>query len=108
MYKIISETEVMATAYLKAYGFEDEQISSLITQAKKDLKKTLKQLHEVVYAETLSMIDINNALHALKGLLFHMGNHTLANELDEIRSTFESEKILQKLKFLLFEDVVNV
>ena len=103
MKNIISETEIIAYDYLKAFGFSEEQISSLITQGKKDLDKELTKLETLLlHADTVPLDDMNNVLHALKGLLFQMGNHTLAEKLNEIRSNDEREIVLKELSELLY------
>jgi hypothetical protein len=101
MEKIISETEVIAFDYLQAFGFNDEQISSLIIQGKKDLHKELTKLKTLLHTDVVSLDDINNVLHALKGLLFQLGNHDVADQLNEIRSHLESEVTLKEIALLL-------
>lgn len=101
MEKIISETEVIAFDYLKAFGFADEQVNTLIIQGKKDLRKELTKLQTLLHAEVVSYDDINNILHALKGLLFQLGNHNVADQLGEIRSQLDSETALKKIVLLL-------
>ncbi len=103
MKKIISETEVTAYNYLKAFGFEDEQITPLIIQGKKDLHKELTKLEVLLHADVISLDDINDVLHALKGLLFQLGNHELAEKLNEIRSHLESEVAIKEISQLLFD-----
>ncbi len=102
MNKIIDETEVVAYEYLKAFGFSDEQIAPLILQAKKDLIKTLNQLEIALNSDEVSVEEVNNGLHALKGLLFHLGNHALADQLNEVRTHLESESDFKKISQLLF------
>ena len=101
MEKIISETEVLAFKYLKAFGFSDEQINPLVTQGKKDLRKELTKLQILLYADTISYSEISNTLHALKGLLFQMGNHDIAEKLTEERSHLESKNTLKEIALLL-------
>jgi len=104
MGKIIRETEVIAYDHLKAFGFEDEQIKPLIDQAKKDLQENLTKLEMLLHEDTISIDDINNVLHALKGLLFNLGNHELADKLNEIKSHLESEAALEEISQLLFDE----
>ena len=105
MKNIISETEVIAYDYFKAFGFSEEQINSLITQGKKDLHKELTKLETLlIHVDTVSLDDINNVLHALKGLIFQMGNHDLAEKLNEIRSNDDREVTLKELSGLLFAE----
>ncbi len=101
MEKIISETEVIAFDYLKAFGFSDEQITPLVIQGKKDLHKELTKLKTLLQADAISLDDINDVLHALKGLLFQMGNHDVADQLNEVRSHLESETTLKEIALLL-------
>jgi hypothetical protein len=104
MKKIISETEVIAYDYLKAFGFKDEQITLLIIQGKKDLHKELTKLEALLHADVVSLDNINDVLHALKGLLFQLGNHKLAEKLNEIRSHLDSEVTLKQISQLLFDE----
>ena len=104
MQKIIDETEVIAYNHLKAFGFKEEQITPLIIQSKKDLKKNLSQLKILLQTETISLDAINNTLHALKGLFFNLGHHTLAEALNDTISQCESETILKEISQLLFEE----
>lgn len=102
MKNIISETEVMAYEYLKAFGFGDDQIVPLITIGVKDLDKELKKLQNLVNADEVVAEDVNNVLHALKGLLFQLGNHPLAEKVNETRSDSISEVQLEEIRQLLF------
>jgi len=101
MEKIISETEMIAFGYLKAFGFSDEHVNSLVDQGKKDLHKSLTELRTLLDDVVVSLDDINNVLHALKGLLFQLGNHDVADQLNEIRSHLESEVTLKEIARLL-------
>lgn len=103
MKKIISETEVIAYDYLKAFGFAEEQVIPLIDQAKKDLQENLTKLKILLDADSISIDDINHVLHALKGLLFNLGNHELAEKLNETGSHPESEVALKEISQLLFD-----
>ena len=104
MKNIINKTEIIAYDYFKDFGFNEDQINSLILQGKKDLHKELTKLETLlIHADTMSIDDINNILHALKGLLFQMGNHDLAEKLNEIRSNDERKVILKEIPALLFD-----
>jgi len=100
MKKLISDTEEIAFNYLKAFNFKDEQIKQLIIQGKKDLSKELMKLKTVLQDDELSYDNINNILHALKGLLFQLGNHEAAERLTEIRSHLDNEETLKELTLL--------
>jgi len=103
MKHIIDETETIAYDHLKGFGFNDEQMKALIHQGKIDLQKELSKLKALLTdTEQLSLDEINNSLHALKGLFFQLGNHQVAEQLNEIRSYGESKVILQEISELLF------
>jgi len=104
MKKIISETEVIAYDHLKTFGFSEEQVIPLIDRAKKDLHENLTKLEILLHEDTISIDDINNVLHALKGLLFNLGNHELAEKLNEIRSHLESKVSLKEISQLFFDE----
>lgn len=101
MERIIRETEEHALAYLKAFGFQDEQVNTLISQGKKDLVRELTKLQELMAEDEVPLEDVNNVLHALKGLLFQLGNHDLAQKLVEIREDIQSDTALSDVKMLL-------
>jgi len=104
MKKIISETEVIAYDHLKAFGFEDEQITPLIDRAKKDLHENLTKLERLLDEDTISLEDVSNVLHALKGLLFQLGNHDVAEKLNDSRSHLDNKETLEEIVQLLLND----
>ena len=103
MKNIINQTENIAYVYLKNFGFTEEQISVLITQGKKDLHKELEKLESLLSGDIGSLKDINNVLHALKGLLFQLGNHEVAEQLNEIRENHNSKLRFNEISKLLFD-----
>ncbi len=102
MKTIIDETEAMAFDYFKAFGFDEEQINMLIIQGKKDLVINLDKLKLLLQEDEISTEDVSNVLHALKGLLFQLGNHEIAEKLNESRSDLENKETLEEVKELLF------
>jgi hypothetical protein len=51
--------------------------------------------------------ELDDILHSLKGLLFHMGNNILAQEVYEMRGDTERAALEQKLKGV-FRDVGKI
>jgi hypothetical protein len=102
MKKIIRQTEKTAYDYLKAFGFEDEQIFPLVEKGKVDLEKTVLKLEGLLTDSPIAWDEVDNALHAIKGLLYHLGNNALAERIDQSRDTFQetdaSLEILELLK----------
>jgi len=102
MQKIIKETEELAFAYLKAFGFEEDEILPVVMKGRHDLETTLEKLQEALGRDNVSDQELDDILHSLKGLLFHMGNNDLAQQVDEIRHDTDREALEQKLKVLFF------
>lgn len=106
MKNIISQTEKLAQCHFKEFGFNQEQINALITQGKKDLLNELTKLkHLVENTDNVSLEKINDALHALKGLFFQLGNHEIAEKFNEIKSNDEREVILKEILELFQNDL---
>jgi len=103
MYSIINETEKAARDYFGAFGFEEEEIQSLINIGKKDMLKELNLLHELIQHKPSDIEPINNRLHALKGLFSQLGNHELSNQINTLRQNIETEKNLQIIYNILFK-----
>ena len=66
------------------------------------MRGNLMKLEILLHEDTISIDDINNVLHALKGLLFNLGNYELAEKLNERKSHLESEAGLKEISQLLF------
>ena len=101
MNNIMNETETIAVSHLKNFGFNEDQVSALISQGKKDLDKELGKLE--IQLDTGSVEGINNALRALKGLFSQLGNHNVAEQLNEIREGQGREAKLKEVSKLLFD-----
>jgi len=104
MKNIIHETEHLAYAYLKGFGFEDEQITPLVELGKKNLSEALSNLKKLLDKDTYSIKELDDALHALKGLLLQLGNTQLAQELNAIRLELNNPKTVTSIEALLFND----
>ena len=89
--------------HLKAFGFSEEQITPLVDRAKKDLQVNLTKLEILLQEDTISINEINNVLHVLKGLLFTLENHALAEKLNEVRLHLDSEAALEEISQLLLD-----
>ncbi len=103
MQNILRKTQNLAHEYLQSFGFEEEQIETLIKKGTRDLKNELEKLYTLLENENTPIEELNNALHALKGLLFHLGNNALAQELNEVRSQLHSSEDIAIIKNILKE-----
>ena len=103
MYSILKETEDLAYTYFSAFGFNDEEITSLIEHGKRDMLKELEKLHEVLEDSPSNREEINNRLHALKGLFSQLGNQILVTKINTLHEDLESEETLKELAQILFK-----
>jgi len=104
MKNIILETEQLAYEYLKGFGFSDEQITPLVTLGIKNLSESLEKLKKLLNEEGYSLKDLDNILHAIKGLLLQLGHTQLAQKLNAIRLDLNSPNTVISINELLFND----
>jgi hypothetical protein len=100
---IIERTETIAVAYLTGLGFGEEQVAPLMTQARKDLETEFARLDALRHAPDPDPEGLDRSLHAIKGLLFNLGNHALAERLEAIRREGEVSQMLAELDTVLRE-----
>jgi len=103
MRSIIDKTEVVALEYLTGLGFEREQVLPLIAQARKDLENEFIKLDAIRQSPNPEEEALDRSLHAIKGLLFNLGHHDLAEKLEAIRGAEDMEHMLADLDRVLAE-----
>ncbi|MGB5964990.1 MAG: hypothetical protein WBF77_09285 [Sulfurimonadaceae bacterium] len=101
MEKLIDETVEIARQHFKGFGFEDEQIISLLEAGRRDLTKELNKLRTLLEREPIEIDVVNLSLHALKGLLLNMGNIMAADKLVDLRQESGDARIISEIKSLL-------
>lgn len=103
MQRLIDETIAIASKNFQGFGFDEEQIDSLLEAGKRDLAKELKVLQTLLEKEPVELDTLNLSLHALKGLLLNMGNTAIAEMFTELRQGKMDDKALSEIKLLLNE-----
>ena len=103
MKKIIDKTEVIAMEYLMGMGFGRDQVEPLIAQARSDLETEFARLESIRCSPSPDAQMLDRSLHAIKGLLFNLGNHDLAEKLEAIREEDEVSQMLADLDRVLTE-----
>jgi len=101
MEKLLNETMDIALSHFNEFGFESEQIASLLTSGKRDLIKELSKLQKLLDIEPINIDAVNLSLHALKGLFLTMGNTIVADKLNELRQENDNTYIVNEIKVLL-------
>lgn len=101
MEKLLTETLEFARKNFKEFGFEDQQIVSLLSSGKNDLTKELNKLQQLLENDPIDIAAVNLSLHALKGLFLTMGNSIVADQLNELHQETNNVSIISKIKSLL-------
>ena len=101
MEKLLTETLEIARKNFKKFGFEDEQIVSLLSSGEKDLSKELSKLQKLIENDPIDIATVNLSLHALKGLFLTMGNSIVADQLNELHQETNNASIISDIKLLL-------
>ena len=103
MQNIIVETERRAYIFLKEFGFEENEIIPVVTKGISELENTLKKLKTLLgTCHEHDKEALDDLLHALKGLLFQLGNHVLAEKIELLRGCDEVEVLCKELNKTLF------
>jgi len=103
MQKIIDETEERAFAFLKEFGFSNDEIAPVVAKGIFDLENTcdkLKILFNDFSEEKLDELD--DLLHGLKGLLVQLGNTPLAEAIEKLRDYENIESLHDRMNEILF------
>ena len=103
MQNIISKTERIAVEYLTGLGFSREQVTPLLDQARKDMEEEFGRLEMLRHAPVPDSEALDRSLHAIKGLLFNLGNHELAEKLEALRHEEDLQRMLPELERVLRE-----
>ncbi len=103
---IVTTSTEIAIRQFKLFGFSEEQISSLSASGRRDLRCELEKLSMLLDEKrTVSIKEINNSLHALKGLLMQMGNVELGSKIEEIDLEEKTVESIEKVRNTLFVSV---
>jgi len=88
MQLLFEETRKRAYVFLKAFGFEDDELDPVIDKGLADLETSIESLSSCVESpESCTKEKLDAVLHGLKGLLFQLGNHHAANKVERLRYT---------------------
>jgi hypothetical protein len=101
MEKLISETLQIARERFAAFGFKETQIEQLLESGRQDLEEEISKLSQLIMAEEHDLQEINQSLHAIKGLLYNMGNMDAGDIMVDLRNTIENEESISKIKTLI-------
>jgi len=101
MEKLITETMSIASEKFKNFGFKEEQIDQLLASGKRDLEEEGKKLKVLLNEDTPDIEKINQSLHALKGLLYNLGNTKAGDMMTDLRNDPDIADHIEKIKEIL-------
>ena len=103
MQKIIDETEKRAYVFLHEFGFAEQEIAPVIAKGLFDLENTLEKLRNILASSPEGRREeLDDVLHALKGLLFQLGNREIAEKIEALRGYDDPVRQYDDLRRLLF------
>ncbi|WP_041672662.1 hypothetical protein [Sulfurovum sp. NBC37-1] len=101
MEKLITETMLIASEKFQNFGFKKEQIEQLLTSGKRDLEEESEKLKILLDERTPDIEKINQSLHALKGLLYNLGNMEAGDIMADLKNNLDTAKQIEKIKKIL-------
>jgi len=101
MKQLIEETLKIAKERFISFGFSPSQIEGLLTSAERDLTKVIIELETLITSETASTNEIDRSLHALKGLLYNMGNMEAGDLMIELKNNPDKESVKSRIKEII-------
>lgn len=103
--RLIETSLAMVRAQFSSYGFSQEQIAPLLEAGERDLGRELERVKAIMSTEPPEREALDQALHAVKGLLLNMGNKEAAETFTELRHSLDSEQSLKEIRRLLEPEV---
>jgi len=98
---LIDETLQLASKKFADFGFKEEQVEQLLLSGKKDLEKEIEKLRVLIEEDGVDIGRVNDCLHALKGLLYNMGNISAGDKMNELRNEKNSIDEIAEIKKIL-------
>ncbi len=103
MRRIVAETEKLAYPYMKAFGFEESEVEPIVSKGLMELESTLERLEKLIASPSADdRKEMDDILHAMKGLLSQLGNQALSERVNELREEESIEHQCEVLRGLLY------
>ena len=97
----LAKEEDISKEYLLSMGFDIEAIERLLNGFRRDLKKEIGELEEILDNPSIDLQKIKDKAHAIKGLLAQAGDEKLALEFDFIKNESSTKRIKNMIKNIL-------
>ena len=101
MYRLVEESLRIAKERFGSFGFSKEQTEQLLASGRRDLESELKVLEELLLAGTPDIEAIDKSLHALKGLLYNLGNIEAGDMMISLRESGDIGSNIERIRSML-------
>jgi phenylalanyl-tRNA synthetase beta subunit len=101
MDQFVEESLQIAAEKFKAFGFKEAQIEKLLASARQDLEKEIGRLRELLGCHEPDTEKVNQVLHALKGLLYNMGNTEAGDLMSDLKNGSDGVGQIEAIKKIL-------
>ncbi|SFV60004.1 hypothetical protein MNB_SV-3-688 [hydrothermal vent metagenome] len=95
---LMKESLDIAAEKFKSFGFNEEQINQLLATGKRDLEQEIEKLKTLLAEDSFNHEKINQSLHAIKGLLYNLGNNEAGDIMAELKNNQDSSEQINKIK----------
>ena len=100
---LVEKSLDIAEEKFKNFGFSDVHITQLLSSAKRDLEGEIVKLEEALNSQEPDIEKINHMLHALKGLLYNMGNIEAGDTMTELKNDSTVSEKIEKIRRTLYD-----
>ena len=98
---LIEESLSIAAERFQKFGFGEAQIEQLLASGKRDLEQESEKLKILLGESRPDTEKINQSLHALKGLLYNLGNTKAGDMMTELKNDIDTAEQLNRIKKIL-------
>jgi len=101
MNTLVEESLQIAAEKFENFGFQEEQIEKLLLSGRRDLEAEMEKLMQLLSEPKPEKEAIDKSLHALKGLLYNLGNVEAGDKMNDLREDESLTAQIEKLQAVL-------
>ncbi len=101
MNTLVEESLQIAAKKFEKFGFQEEQVEKLLLSGKRDLEAEIGKLMQLLSEPEPEKEAIDKSLHALKGLLYNLGNIEAGDKMNDLREDVSLHVQIEKLQKVL-------
>ncbi len=101
MNTLVEESLQIAAKKFENFGFQEEQVEKLLLSGRRDLEAEMEKLMQLLSEPEPDKEAIDKSLHALKGLLYNLGNIDAGDKMNDLREDESLHEQIEKLQAVL-------